>query len=135
MLPRSVLAHVRVIVQVKGMAAINRQILAAALAVVSAAFVAAQAAQLQGPAAKGAVTRRIGAIKTINGSSLILKPDSGSDVTVTVQPNARLLRIAPGEKYIKNAVPIQLQDLPVGDRILVGGKPSKAESIVASSVV
>ena len=120
----------------KGMAAINRQILAAALAVVSAAFVAAQAAQLQEPAAKGAVTRRIGAIKTINGSSLILTPDSGSDVTVTVQPNARLLRIAPGEKDLKNAVPIQLQELQVGDRILVGGKPSEdAESIVASSVV
>jgi hypothetical protein len=136
MLPRSVLAHVRVIVQVKGMAAINRQILAAALAVVFAAFVAAQAAQLQEPAAKGAVTRRIGAIKTINGSSLILTPDSGSDVAVTVQPNARLLRIAPGEKDLKNAVPIQLQDLQVGDRILVGGKPSEdAESIVASSVV
>lgn len=75
-------------------------------------------------AAQPAVARKIGAIKAINGNALTLTPDSGPDVTVTVQPNARLLRIAPGEKDLKNAAPIQLQDLQVGDRVRVRGQAS-----------
>lgn len=87
-------------------------------------------------AAGGAVARRIGAIKAINGAVITLTPDSGPDVNVTVQPTARIVRIPPGEKDLKNATSIQLQDLQVGDRILVGGKTSDDNlSLVASSVV
>ena len=49
--------------------------------------------------------RRIGAIKSINGNTITLTPDSGPEVAVTVQPNARILRIAPGAKDLKNATP------------------------------
>src|SRR5579862_8799834 len=73
---------------------------------------------------QGALARRIGSIKAINGNVLTLTPDSGPDVTVTVQPNARILRIAPGEKDLKNATPVQLQDLQVGDRVRVRGQAS-----------
>ena len=76
----------------------------------------------QQAAAPGTVSRPIGAIKAINGTQITLTPDSGPDVNVTVQPTTRILRIAPGEKDLKNATPIQLQDLQIGDRILVGGK-------------
>jgi hypothetical protein len=82
------------------------------------------------------VSRRIGVIKAINGTSITLTPDSGPDVSVTVQPTTRVVRIAPGEKDLKNATPIPLQDLQIGDRILVGGKVSEDNlSLVASSVV
>jgi hypothetical protein len=81
------------------------------------------------------MTRKIGAISAINGNSVTLKADSGSDVAVSVPSNARLLRLAPGEKDLKNATPIQLQDLQVGDRILVGGASADAQSMVASIVV
>jgi hypothetical protein len=74
--------------------------------------------------ASAAIARRIGAIKTINGNILTLAPDSGPDVTVTVQPNARMLRIAPGAKDLKDATPVQLQDLQVGDRVRVRGQAS-----------
>jgi hypothetical protein len=98
---------------------------------VSFAFPAAQAA----PAQAG-VTRRIGAIKTINGTVITLAPDSGSPIVVNVQANTRFLRIAPGEKDLKNATPIALTDLQVGDRILVGGKLSDdGASLAASSIV
>ena len=86
------------------------------------------------PAAPSA--RRIGAIKAISGTSITLTPDSGPEVNVTVQPTTRLLRIAPGEKNLKNATPLQLQDLQVGDRILVGGQASDdAKSIAAATIV
>ncbi len=79
--------------------------------------------QAQG-AGQATVARRIGAIKAINGNAITLTPDSGADVAVTVQPNARILRIAPGEKDLKNAAPVQLQDLQVGDRVRVRGQAS-----------
>ena len=41
-----------------------------------------------------------------------------------MQATTQIVRIAPGEKDLKNATPIQLQDLQVGDRILVAGKAS-----------
>src|SRR5579864_1798709 len=83
---------------------------------------------------QGALARRIGSIKAINGNVLTLTPDSGPDVTVTVQPNARILRIAPGEKDLKNATPVQLQDLQVGDRVRVRGQAS-GEGIAALEVI
>jgi len=80
--------------------------------------------------------RRIGAVKAINGTAITLTPDSGPDVTVTVQGATRIVRIAPGEKDLKNAAPLQLEDVQIGDRILVGGKASEDnQSFVASSIV
>jgi hypothetical protein len=81
-------------------------------------------------------TRRIGAIKAISGASITLSPDSGPETIVTVLPTTRIVRVAPGEKNLKNAVPAPFSDLQVGDRILVGGKASDdAKSITASSIV
>ena len=92
--------------------------------------------QAQSAAAPSAITRRIGAIKAINGNAITLTPDSGPEVAVTVQAATRIVRIPPGEKNLQNATPIQLQDLQVGDRILVGGRASDdAKSIAASSIV
>ncbi len=92
--------------------------------------------QVQESAGQNAVIRRIGAIKAINGTTLTLTLDSGPEITVTVLPTTRIVRIAPGEKNLKNATPIQLQELQVGDRILVGGPGSgDAKSITASSIV
>jgi hypothetical protein len=93
--------------------------------------VALSAAQTQPPANKA-----IGAVKTVTDTTITLTPDSGADVTVTLQPTTRFLRIAPGEKTLKNATPMEQQDVHIGDRILVGGKPSDDNtSLVASTVV
>src|ERR1700692_1779819 len=81
-------------------------------------------------------SRRIGAVKAINGMTIALTPDSGPDITVAVQPATRIIRIAPGEKDLKSAASIQLQDIQIGDRLLVAGKASDAnQSLVASSIV
>jgi co-chaperonin GroES (HSP10) len=97
-----------------------------------AAFEGQQTQQATGP---GAVSRRVGAIKAINGTEIILTPDSGPDARVTLQPTTRIVRIAPGEKDLKNATPIPLQDLQVGDRILVAGKIADDNISVAASTV
>jgi hypothetical protein len=101
----------------------------------SPASYASAASQAQ-DATQPAIARRIGAIKAINGNALTLTPDAGPEVAVTVQPNARLLRIAPGEKDLKNATPVQLQDLKVGDRVRVRGQAgADATSIAALEII
>ncbi len=78
----------------------------------------------------------VGAIKSINGNTIVLKPDTGADVTVLVSDATRIVRVAPGQTDLKNAAPINLPDLQVGDRILVRGKLSDdSKSVVASGVI
>ncbi len=82
------------------------------------------AANGQATNAQPAIAKRIGTIKAINGAALTLKPTSGSEVSVTLQPTARILRLAPGDKDLKNATPLEVQDLHVGDTIRVRGSGS-----------
>jgi hypothetical protein len=87
-------------------------------------------------AGQSTIARKIGAVKTISGSTMTLTPDSGSEITVNVQPNARLLRLAPGDKDLKNATPLQLTDLQAGDTVRVRGYASAdAKSIDALEVI
>lgn len=82
------------------------------------------------------VARRIGAIKSIAGNSLTLTPDSGPDVSVTVQPDARILRIAPGAKDLKDATTVALHDLQVGDRVRVRGQAAREpNSMTAAEII
>ena len=89
-------------------------------------------AVLQAQDAQSAIARRLGVIKAIDGNTITLTPDSGPAIAVTIQPNARLLSIAPGEKDLKNATPIQLQDLHVGDRVRVRGTASADSASIAA---
>ena len=55
------------------------------------------AARQQGTAAAArAVAKRIGVIKSINGTEITLTPESGPDVKVTVQPATQIVRICSG---------------------------------------
>ena len=81
------------------------------------------------------VARALGTIKSISGNTLVLTPDAGPEVTVLVQEETKLLQVAPGQKDLKDAVPIQLQVLQPGDRILVRGKSAAdGKSIIAASI-
>src|ERR1700682_4811503 len=94
------------------------------------------AQQAPAEAGQSAAGRRIGAIKSLKDNVITLAPDSGAEINVTVRATTRIMRVAPGEKNLKNAIAAQLQDLQVGDRILVGGEASvDAKFIAASSIV
>ena len=95
---------------------------------------AANAKTLQQPA-QSAAGRAVGTVKNINGKTITLTTDAG-EVTIQVQDDARLLRVAPGEKDLKNAAPLQLQDLQAGDRIIVRGAVGPdGKTILAASVI
>src|SRR5712692_1176983 len=88
------------------------------------------AAQMQ------SASRPVGTVKSISGNTLTVVTDTGSDVTVEIQGTTKLVRIAPGQKDLKDATPIQLTDVQPGDRILVRGKlADDGKSVLAASVI
>jgi hypothetical protein len=93
---------------------------------------AAPKASAQAPNA----ARPVGTIKSISGNNIILSTDAGGDVTVVVQEGARPLRVEPGQKDLKEAVPISLQELLAGDRILVRGQLAPdGKTVLASAII
>jgi hypothetical protein len=94
-----------------------------------------QLQESQLPASAGRA-KPVGAVKAISGNVITLSTDAGSTVSVIVRDSTRLARIAPGQKDLKDAAPIQLQEVQVGDRILARGKVlDDGKSVEASSIV
>src|SRR5260370_8017164 len=95
-----------------------------------------RAQESQPSAPQVAVTRSLGTVKAISGKSITLTTDAGSDISVLLQDGARLLRVEPGEKNLKNAAPFELQDLQPGDRVLFRGKMAdNAKSLLPASLL
>ncbi len=63
----------------------------------------------------------MGAIKSVQADSITVTSESGGEVTAKLTPSTKILRVPPGEKDLKNATPLQPQDLQPGDRVLVRG--------------
>ncbi|MBZ5654124.1 MAG: DUF5666 domain-containing protein [Acidobacteriia bacterium] len=82
------------------------------------------------------VARAVGTIKNTQRDSITVVPDSGGEITATLAPSTKILRVPPGEKDLKNAVPLPAQDLKPGDRVLVRGQASAdGHSIAALAVI
>ena len=82
------------------------------------------------------VIRTVGTIKSTQGDTLTLTSDSGAEVTAKLSSATKILRVPPGEKDLKNATPLQAQDLQQGDRVLVRGQTSvDGHSISALAVI
>jgi hypothetical protein len=94
------------------------------------AAVAPSQAQQAAPAS--AVEKQVGAIKSIDGNTVTITTDAGASATVSVQPTTKIVRVAPGQTDLKTAVPVELKDLQVGDRIFVRWKASDTSKPVAA---
>src|SRR5713226_10787754 len=94
----------------------------------------AQAAQQT--SAQSAAARPVGTIKSISGNMITLTTDVGTELSILVQDGTRLVRVAPGQKDLKDAAPIHLQDLQVGDRLLIRGNLAEdGKSVLAASII
>jgi hypothetical protein len=95
-----------------------------------------RAQESQPSAPQAAATRSLGTVKAVSGKSITLNTDASGDISVLLQDGARLLRVEPGEKDLKNAIPLELQDLQPGDRVLVRGKMADdGKSLLAASLI
>ncbi|HZT39485.1 MAG TPA: hypothetical protein VFA28_16450 [Bryobacteraceae bacterium] len=103
------------------------------------AFVCACALLLaQTEAPKPAAGRVIGEVtaKDPSGKQLTVKADNGTVYTVTLTDATRFLKVAPGEKDLRNAAAISAADIGVGDRVMARGSVSEEQkSLPASSVI
>ncbi|HKW18794.1 MAG TPA: DUF5666 domain-containing protein [Terriglobales bacterium] len=84
--------------------------------------------------AHAASSKVLGTVKAINGTSLVITTDGGSEATIALTASTRILKVLPGQA-IKNATPIQPSDIKVGDRVLAAGQPGDANATVATTVV
>lgn len=101
-----------------------------------ASAVNATAGQAAQQAAPNPAARPVGTIRTITGKTIVLTTDAGAEVTIQVQDDARLVRIEPGAKDLKNAAPLQFEDLQVGDRLLIrGAMGPDGKTVIAASVI
>lgn len=77
--------------------------------------------------------RFIGSVTAISGNSLTVKTDAGEEKQVTVPDGADLKKVAPGQK-LSEATAIKLDELTVGDRVLVQLDPN-ASTPQASMII
>lgn len=109
-------------------------ILALAASILAAPQAQAQA-QTQPAQGAAATARSVGTVKSINGQALVLKPDSGPDVNVSLSDTTRIVRLAPGQTDLKSATPMTASEIQVGDRMLVRGKPGDNDALAATTIV
>ncbi len=112
---------------------------------VAATFVVALATQhcvawqkegTQEAAAAKARVKAVGTIKSITGNTIAVTTDTGTEVSVILQPSTRLVRSVPGQTDLKSATPIQVQDLQVGDRFLASGTAADdGKSVMATTAI
>jgi Domain of unknown function (DUF5666) len=81
------------------------------------------------------VARVIGTLTKIESDSITIKSDSNGDVKANLTSSTRLLRVAAGEKDLKNATVLTIRDLQSGDRVLVRGQPGPDDHTINALAV
>ena len=94
---------------------------------------AAMAQDAAAPAAKPVTF--LGTVQTLSGNTLTVKSDAGATMQVTVEENARLLRIEPGQKTLAGASPFSLADLQAGDRVMARGSAGADGNSLAATML
>ncbi len=108
----------------------------AALLAMSLAFARSASAQAKSSPPDTAIIKAVGTIKSVQPGSITVAAESGGEVAAMLAPTTKILRVPPGEKDLKNATPLQPQDLQPGDRVFVRGPAgSDAHSIAALAVI
>ncbi len=96
-------------------------------------------AQAAGSASTSPATSRIlGTVVALGSGAITVKQEGAStaEITVAITPDTRLLRITPGETNLKNATPLALADLAVGDRVLIrAAGDSSSEHPTAATLI
>jgi hypothetical protein len=81
---------------------------------------------------QSAIQKQVGAIKSMVGTTVTITTDSGATASVNVTPATKIVRVEPGQTDLKNAVPLELKDLQVGDRVFIRWKASDTAQPVSA---
>ncbi|WP_158751891.1 DUF5666 domain-containing protein [Acidobacterium sp. S8] len=105
----------------------------AAAATIAAPSQSVWAAAYQAPAASTA--RLLGTVTATTGDSITIKSDKGVLETISVGDATRIVRTEPGQKDLSSAAAIHVQDIAIGDRVLVRATPGSAENTYTAQAV
>jgi hypothetical protein len=85
--------------------------------------------------AAGSAVKNVGIVKSIHEKNLVLKTDSGPEISISVPDGARIVRLAPGQTDLKSAPAITFAEIQVGDRMLLRGRSGANGDIEATTIV
>src|SRR5512143_1699683 len=81
-------------------------------------------------------TRALGVVVSTDAKGGVVKTDAGEPVTYILLPEAKIQKVAPGEKDLTKAQVIQAAEIAPGDRVLVRGKAGEGGAgILAQSII
>jgi len=86
-------------------------------------------------AATGSAVKNVGVVKSIHEKNLVLKTDSGPEISISVPDAARIVRLAAGQTDLKSAPAITFAEIQVGDRMLLRGRSGANGDIEATTIV
>jgi uncharacterized protein DUF5666 len=86
-------------------------------------------------AAVGTAAKNVGVVKSIHEKNLVLKTDSGPEISISVPDGARIVRLAAGQTDLKSAPAITFAEIQVGDRMLLRGRSDANGNIEATTIV
>jgi co-chaperonin GroES (HSP10) len=86
-------------------------------------------------AAVGTAAKNVGVVKSIHEKNLVLKTDSGPEISISVPDGARIVRLAAGQTDLKSAPAITFAEIQVGDRMLLRGRSGANGNIEATTIV
>jgi hypothetical protein len=86
-------------------------------------------------AGAGSAVKNVGVVKSIREKKLVLKTDSGPEISISVPDGARIVRLAAGQTDLKSAPAITFAEIQVGDRMLLRGRSDANGNIEATTIV
>ena len=86
-------------------------------------------------AAAGSAVKNVGVVKSIHEKKLVLKTDSGPEISISVPDGARIVRLAAGQTDLKSAPAITFAEIQIGDRMLLRGRAGANGDIEATTIV
>jgi len=88
-----------------------------------------------GQTAPASTARLLGTVTAVNSDTITIKSDAGVVSTITVSDATRIVRTEPGQRDLSSATPIHVQDLAIGDRVLVRATPGSAANTYTAQAV
>jgi hypothetical protein len=82
-----------------------------------------------------AASRQIGTVREVTPNKLMITTDAGQSIAVGVVDGAKILQLSPGSTDLKAAQTIKLDDIAVGDRVLVTGHQDATDAMTVSRVI
>ncbi len=82
----------------------------------------------------GQISKAVGVIKSVQANSITIASEAGGELIASLSASTKILRVPPGEKDLKNAITLQVEDLQPGDRVLIRGQAASDDANIIAAL-